>query len=356
MSALIDLYSDTRTKPTAGMRAAIASAQVGDEQADEDPTTLALSARIAELLGMEAGIFLPSGTMANLVSIFVHTRPGDELIADAHSHIITTEAAGAAALAGVSFFPIVCQHGIFDASQLTPAIRAPSRTAPRSALLCVEQTTNFSGGAVWEIDALRSVRDVAKERGLRCHLDGARLLNAVVATGISAATYVEGWDSAWIDLSKGLGCPVGAVLCGSQEFVSQAADWKYRLGGAMRQSGVLAAAGLYALDNHVERLADDHANAKHLWQALCRDPLFRFDPPAPTTNILRFRLSNSGINSAQFADLCLARGLKIRVLPDGYIRVMTHLDITADMVKVIGLYTTQPAAARAGANCCRSMR
>ena len=237
---------------------------------------------------MAAGVFMPSGTMCNLAAVLAHTRPGDELICDHQAHIVGTEAAGAAVFGGVAVRTIESPHGVFEPEQVRRALRPRSRTAPRSALLVVEQTTNFSGGAVWPLDQLRAVRDAAREAGLACHIDGARLLNACVASGTAAADYAAGWDSAWIDLTKGLGCPVGAVLCGSAAFVERAWEWKYRLGGAMRQSGILAAAGLHALDHHVDRLADDHANAALIWRRLAASGLFRFDPPQPASNILRF--------------------------------------------------------------------
>ncbi|WP_059415318.1 threonine aldolase family protein [Cupriavidus basilensis] len=323
----IDLYSDTQTRPTAGMRAAMAAAEVGDEQSGDDPTTLRLCAEVAALLGQEAGVFMPSGTMCNLVAILVHTSPGDEVICDHQSHIYGTEAAGAAALAGVSIRALPSPHGIFTARQVADGIRPRARTAPRSALLCVEQTTNFSGGAVWPLAQLREVRDTARGHGLRCHLDGARLLNASAATGIAAADYAAGWDSAWIDLSKGLGCPVGAVLCGSAAFVRDAWQWKYRLGGAMRQSGVLAAAGLYALEHHVARLAADHANALAIWRILSACGLFRFDPPRPDSNILRFTFDAPAVRAEAFAERCLAEGVRVRAIGGNFIRATTHLDV-----------------------------
>ncbi|KJK20816.1 threonine aldolase [Burkholderiaceae bacterium 16] len=331
MHTRIDLYSDTKTRPSPGMRAAMADATVGDEQAGEDPATLTLCARVAGLLGMEAGVFLPSGTMANLVAILVHARPGDELIADSQSHIVCTEAAGAAAIGGVAVYPLESPHGIFDAAQVARAIRPPGRTSPRSAMLCVEQTTNFAGGAVWSIGQLKGVRDVAQDAGLACHMDGARLLNASAATGMAPSDYAQGWDSAWIDLTKGLGCPVGAVLCGTGRFIERAWEWKYRLGGAMRQSGVLAAAGLYALENHLEQLPRDHENAALIWRALAASQLFRFDPPVPQTNILRFAFSDARIDNAGFAGRCLERGVRVRAIDRGFVRVTTHLDISADM-------------------------
>jgi threonine aldolase len=327
---IIDLYSDTKTKPTAGMRAAMAAAVVGDEQADEDPTTQALCTRVASMLGYEAAVFMPSGTMCNLVATLVHTRPGDELIADSGAHICSTEAAGASAIAGVAIAPLVTRDGVFSAEQCAAAIRVPSRTAPRSAMISIEQTTNFSGGAVWPIDTLRAVRDVAHAAGLAAHIDGARLLNASAATGVAPREYTQGWHSTWIDFSKGLGCPIGAVLCGSGQFIRQAWTWKYRLGGAMRQSGVIAAAALYALDHHVERLVEDHANAALIAQRLAESPHFELDANPPQSNIMLFRVRNLRIDVRTFADQVLARGVRVRVLDDGRIRATTHLDVTRD--------------------------
>ena len=330
----IDLYSDTKTKPTAGMRAAMAAAVVGDEQADEDPTTLELCAKVAAMLGQEAGVFMPSGTMCNLAAILTHTRPGDEVICDEQSHIYGTEAAGAAAFAGVSIRALASPHGIFEVEQVRDAVRPQSRTAPRSALLTLEQTTNFSGGAVWPLPRLRAMRDAARAHGLKCHMDGARLLNATAATGISAADYAAGWDSVWIDLSKGLGCPVGAVLCGSSEFVREAWQWKYRLGGAMRQSGILAAAGLYALEHHIEQLRTDHANARAIWRELSACDAFHFDPQEPGSNILRFGFASNAIRAAIRADLfaqrCMEYGVRVRAIEGNFIRVTTHLGVTTE--------------------------
>lgn len=328
--SLIDLYSDTKTLPTEGMRAAMAAAKVGDEQMDEDPTTRALCERVAMELGFEAAVFMPSGTMCNLVATLVHTRPGDELIADAQSHICTTEGAGAAAIAGVAINPIFTRDGIFTADECRAAIRAPSRTAPRSSMVSIEQTTNFSGGAVWPLDVLRGVRDASIGAGLRTHIDGARLFNACVATGLTPKTYTEGWDSAWVDFSKGLGCPFGAVLCGDREFISEAWIWKYRLGGAMRQSGILAAAALYALDHHIARLAIDHANAALLIDFLSETPYFAFDETSPTTNVILFKVQGLSVDTTAFIGHALERGVRLRALADGRARATTHLGVTHD--------------------------
>jgi threonine aldolase len=324
---LIDLYSDTKTVPTDGMRAAMAMATVGDEQADEDPTTRELCARVAAEMGYSAAVFMPSGTMCNLVATLVHTRPGDELIADSASHICTTEGAGAAAIAGVAVNPVFSRDGVFTPDQCRAAIRLPSRTAPRSAMVCVEQTTNFSGGAVWPLDMLKGVRDVAINAGLKTHIDGARLFNAVCATGIPMWNYTEGWDSAWVDFSKGLGCPVGAVLCGTTDFIRDAWTWKYRLGGAMRQSGVLAAAALYALDHHVARLVDDHANAQLFVALLAAEPFFIFQTLTPQSNLVLFSLDGVRTDADTFARQANRAGVRIRPLPDGRLRATTHLGV-----------------------------
>ena len=328
--AMIDLYSDTKTLPTEGMRAAMARAIVGDEQADEDPTTSELCARMAGQLGYPAAVFMPSGTMCNLVATLVHTRPGDELIADAQSHICATEGGGAAAIAGVSMNALATPDGIFTGEECRAAIREPSRTAPRSAMVSIEQTTNFSGGAVWPLDVLRDVRDTARNAGLKTHIDGARLFNASIATGTPMQVYTDGWDSAWVDFTKGLGCPVGAVLCGTRDFIRDAWTWKYRLGGAMRQSGILAAAALYALDHHVARLADDHANARLLVELLAAEPHFVFQTRVPASNLILFELQGLAVDAKTFADLACERGVRIRALPNGRIRATTHLDVTRD--------------------------
>jgi threonine aldolase len=266
--------------------------------------------------------------MCNLAAILTHTRPGDEIICDHQSHIYCTEAAGAAALAGVSVWPLQSPHGIFEVQQVVDAVRPASRTAPRTSLLTLEQSTNFSGGAIWPLEQLRAVRDAARARGLKCHMDGARLLNASAATGISAADYASGWDSVWIALSKGLGCPVGAVLCGSAEFIRDAWQWKYRLGGAMRQSGVLAAAGLYALEHHVAQLRTDNMNAQAIWNTLSSSDLFRFDPVQPSSNILRFTFNSEFIDAEAYARRCLAEGVRLRAIGGNFIRATTHLDVS----------------------------
>jgi threonine aldolase len=262
---MVNLYSDTQTRPTPQMRRAMAEAEVGDEQKFEDPTVNALCARVAELLGQEAAVFLPSGTMCNEIAFRLHIRPGgDEAILHRTAHPIIAEAGGPAAFAGAVLYPLDSPDGTFTGDDVRAALRPPSRYEPRSRLVSVEQTVNMAGGRVWPLERVRDVVSVAREAGLRLHMDGARLMNAVVAAGVPAAEYARGFDTVWLDFTKGLGAPVGACLAGSAELIEEAWRYKQMIGGAMRQAGIVAAGALYALDHHVERLADDHANARRL--------------------------------------------------------------------------------------------
>jgi threonine aldolase len=324
-NALIDLYSDTRTKPTAAMRRAMAEAEVGDEQAGEDPSVNALIRRVAALLGKEDAVFLPSGTMCNEIAVLVHCRAGEEVIADATAHIINSEGGAPAALAGVMIRPLAGTRGIYTAAQLEAAIRPDSRYAPRTRLVEVEQTANLGGGAVWPRAILDAVAAMAKRHGLASHMDGARLMNAVVASGVSAADQAAGFDSVWLDFSKGLGCPVGAVLAGSKNFIAEAWRWKQRLGGAMRQAGILAAAGLHALDHHVERLADDHAAAQALARGLQQMPGIAVEPV--DTNIVYFDVSGTGRSAAEFTKALAQHNVRVGAFGGGRIRAVTHLDV-----------------------------
>src|SRR5436305_11424930 len=290
----VNLHSDTQTRPSEGMRRAIASAEVADEQRGLDPTVNALQERVAELLGHEAALFLPSGTMCNQIGVRLHTRPGDEVILERFSHPIIAEGGGAAAHSGVMIQPIDGDGGMFTADQVRASLRtAGDRYSPESRLVCVEQTTNYGGGRVWPLEQIRSVLDVARDNGLRAHLDGARLMNAVVASGVSAADYASRFDTAWLDFTKGLGAPVGAVLAGSRELIDEAWRYKQMWGGAMRQAGIVAAGGLYALDHHVERLAEDHANARVLAEGLASVPGVAIDAARVETNIVIFAVPDA---------------------------------------------------------------
>ena len=326
----IDLASDTKTRPTPGMRAAMAAAEVGDERANEDPTVNRLNARCAALLGKEDAVFLPSGTMANEIALAVHCRPGEEVICDATSHIIGFEGGGPAALAGVMIHPLAGRRGIFSAEQLRAAIRPERPYAPRQRLVTVEQTSNLGGGAIWPLPTLESVADVARGAGLCTHMDGARLMNACVASGIDAAAYARPFDSVWIDFSKGLGAPGGAVLAGSRAFCAEAFRLKLRWGGSMRQSGIIAAGCEYALDHHVERLAEDHANARRLATGLAGLRGIAIDPSEVETNLVYFEVA--GIGAAEFAAALLAKGVRVTEMGATRVRAVTHLDVEAAMI------------------------
>jgi threonine aldolase len=324
---MVNLYSDTQTRPTPEMRAAIAAAEVGDEQRRADPTVLALEERVASLLGHEAAVFLPSGTMCNEIAIRLHIRPGgDEILLGPETHPLRFEGGAPAALSGAVMTVVEGVGGMFTPEALDAAIRAHpagDRYAPRPRLVCVEQPTNMGGGRVWPLEQVEGVVEVARSHGLRTHLDGARLMNAVVASGIDAATWAGRFDSAWVDFTKGLGAPVGACLVGSAELISEAWRWKQMLGGAMRQSGIIAAAGLYALDHHVERLADDHTRARRLAEGLAALPGVEIDLATVETNILVFAVPDA----PAFCD-ALARA-EVLVIPlDGRrVRAVTHLDV-----------------------------
>jgi threonine aldolase len=320
---MVNLYSDTQTRPTAEMRRAMAEAEVGDEQHFWDPTVNALCERVAELLGFEAAVFLPSGTMCNEIAFRLHIRPGgDEAILHRRAHPIIAESGGPAAFAGAMLHPIDSDDGTFTGEDVRAALRPPSRYEPRSRLVSVEQTTNMGGGRVWPLERVESVLAAARANGLRAHLDGARLMNAVVASGVPAADYAAGFDSAWIDFSKGLGAPVGACLAGSAELIEEAWRYKQMLGGSMRQAGIVAAGARYGLQHNVERLAEDHANAKFLAEGLAEIDGVEIDPSTVETNIVIFDVADA----AKLHDDLKAAGVETSLL-EGRLRMVTHLDV-----------------------------
>jgi len=325
---VINLYSDTQTRPTPAMREAMAIAEVGDEQSFADPTVNALCERVAELLGFEAAVFLPSGTMCNAIAFRLHIGPaGDEVYLHRTSHPIVAEAGGPAALSGAVLCPLDGERGMFTADTLRGALRpAGDRYLPRSRLVSVEQTTNLTGGHVWPREQLDAVVEVAREASLRLHMDGARLMNAVVASGSSADSWTAGFDTAWVDFSKGLGAPVGACLAGSRELIDEAWRYKQMWGGSMRQAGIIAAGALYALDHHVERLADDHALAASLARGLAEVPGVELDAAAVTTNIVVFEVADARALVARLADA----GVKMGALGPTTVRAVTHLDVDAE--------------------------
>jgi threonine aldolase len=326
----IDLYSDTKSRPSPGMRKAMAEAEVGDEQKYEDPTVNRLRDRICEILGKEDAVFMPSGTMCNQAAIRVHCRLGDEVIADKTAHIINAETGGTAANSGVMIRMLDGPNGVFTADQVKAALRDPnSRNAPRSRLVSVENTSNGGFGTVWPIETLRGVSRVAHEAGLAVHMDGARLCNAAVKSGTSARDYAACTDSLWLDYTKGLGAPVGASLAGSREFIKEAWRQKQMLGGSMRQSGVIAAAALYALEHNWNRLAEDHDNAHHLASGLANIKGLECDVPRMQTNLVFFEIKKAGMTGAQFVKACQDRGVGMGTSAGSgtRIRAVTHLDV-----------------------------
>lgn len=332
----VDLVSDTATRPTPEMFAAMASAPLGDEQRGEDPTTTALCERVADMLGMEAAVLMPSGTMCNLVALAVHCRPGDEIVCAANAHVFGSEAAGVAAVAGAQFRTVETETGVFSAAAAAALLRPRKPRSPRSRVIAVEQTSNRGGGAVWPVEVLGDLVALAKRENLILHMDGARLMNAAVSAGVAPAAFTRGFDSAWLDLSKGLGCPVGGVLAGSRGFVEDAWVWKHRLGGSMRQSGVLAAAGLYALDHHVAGLAEDHANARLLAQRVAALPGVSVFPAVPETNILFIDIAGTGLTAAQIVERLRAQGVRVGIEDERTLRAVTHRDVDREHVAFAG--------------------
>ena len=331
----IDLRSDTVTRPTQGMRRAIAEAEVGDDQYGEDPSVNRLQEEVADLFGMQAALFLPSGTMANQVALRTMTRPGDDVLVPTDPHLLLFETGAAAANAGVQF-SMIGAGGIYAADDVRAAIKPRGHVVyPPTTLLIAENTHNRAGGIIFPADRLAAAVAVATEAGIATYLDGARVLNAAVATGTSAASLAAGFDLVSLSLSKGLGAPVGSVLAGAREIIERAHRYRRMAGGAMRQAGILAAAGSYALANHVERLADDHANARLLAEELLRGDDVELDLATVQTNIVVFSLvDRKGVpDAAAFVDRCRERGVWLNAFGPRTVRAVTHLDVSADQVR-----------------------
>jgi threonine aldolase len=325
---VIDLFSDTHTLPSPGMRQAMAEAEVGDEQLGEDPTTRRLEERVAELLGKEAALFLPTGSMCNKVAISALTRAGEAVVCDHRAHVYRFEGGGPAILSAVVFEPIITPHGHFTPHQLAAALNPGSVYQPRTSLVSLEQTHNFAGGTVWPINQYEAVCATARDFGAAIYTDGARLLNAVAATGVPAARWAAPVDAMWIDFSKGLGAPGGAAIAGSAELIADANRFKYLYGGAMRQSGILAAAALYGLDHNIDALADDQANAERLAKGLTELGL---TVEEPESNMVFFQ-PPEGEDLADFAAALGAAGVRAAPVA-GRIRLVTHLGVSAEDVE-----------------------
>ncbi|MEW6266019.1 MAG: low-specificity L-threonine aldolase [Thermodesulfobacteriota bacterium] len=326
----IDLRSDTVTKPTPAMRQAMFEAEVGDDVFGEDPTVNALEAKAAEMLGHEAALFTPSGTMSNQIAIKVLTKPGDEVIMAADAHPFMFESGAPAVISAVQVRTLPSRRGQISAEQVESVIRPKNVHHPPSRLVCLENTSNRGGGSVYPLEAILAVTATARRHQLSLHLDGARIFNACAASGLAPSDYARHFDTVSFCLSKGLGAPVGSILVGGREVIAEARRWRKLLGGGMRQAGILAAAGLYALEHHVRRLAEDHENAKILAQGLARLKGLEFDPTEVETNIIIFRVVKPGLSAPALADRLKARS--VLVLPTGpeYIRVVTHLDVNRD--------------------------
>ncbi len=332
---MIDLRSDTVTRPTEPMRAAMARAEVGDDVYGDDPTVRALEERTAEILGKDAAVFMPTGSMSNQVGLRAHTEAGDEILADAGAHIFTSEGGAPAALSGIQVKGLPGVNGIFTADDVLRSVRVPhpfnpQTLAPPTKLLAVENTHNGGGGTVWPLERIEEVARAARSRGLAMHLDGARLWNASAATGIPEAKYASFFDSVSVCFSKGLGAPVGSALAGPSVFVERARRFKQMFGGGLRQAGVLAAAALYAVENHRKDLGADHEKARRLAEALAELPGIEIDVSLVHTNIVRFRVT--GTSPFEFVERCHREGVHMLGSSPDRVRAVLHRDVSSEQV------------------------
>lgn len=330
MSRTIDLRSDTVTKPTPGMYEAMVSAELGDDMAGEDPTVNRLERFVAEMLGKEAAVLCTSGSQSNQIGLRCHCRPGDELLIHESGHVANNEGGAPAAVSGISCRLLPGELGMLDVATLEAAWRPPSQHYPRTRLLSLENTTNLGGGAAWPLDRLRDVCGWARGKGLRLHLDGARLFNATVAKGYHPRDVAELFDTVSICFSKGLGCPFGAVLVGSADNIAAARRSRKLFGGALRQSGIIAGAAIYALEHHVERLAEDHANARHFAERIVDSPMIEIRPREVETNIAFFHIDPAWGTAAELSKRLAARGVRINAVGRQRLRAVTHLDVSRD--------------------------
>jgi threonine aldolase len=334
MSKVIDLRSDTVTRPGPEMRRAIAEAVVGDDVFGDDPTVIELEERVASLFGTDAALFVPSGTMANQVALASLTQPGDEIIVDRQCHIFNYEVAAASALSGVQFNPLDGENGVITADQIRPHIRPSNLHCPITRLITIENTHNRAGGHVFPFDEMKRIRALADSHGLKVHLDGARLANAVAASGVSFRQYVSCADTVSMCFSKGLGAPVGSIIAGPADVLKRARRKRKQFGGGMRQAGILAAAALYALDHHIDRLKEDHDNARRLGKAVeAIDGLSLVYPVE--TNIVIFRVDEKIGGVETFLSRLKERGVLAVPFGPALVRMVTHLDVTPEDVSVV---------------------
>ena len=332
MHDIVDLRSDTLTLPTPEMREAMARADVGDDVWEEDPTVKRLEALAARRLDKAAGLFVTSGTMGNLLSVLSHTRPGQEVILDLDSHIFNYEAGGSALIGGLQMRPVPTARGFLGPEQVREAIRPANIHIPPTGLVAIENTHNRHGGTCCTPEDIAAIAGVAHEAGVPVHLDGARLFNAAVALGRSPAEFTRPVDSVTFCVSKGLGAPVGSVICGSAEFIARARRWRKMVGGGMRQAGIIAAAGIVALERMVDRLADDHANARRLAEGVARLRGLRVDLASVQTNIVIFHVDRpQGVE--ELVQGCAARKVKVHGIGATSIRCVTHKDVDGDDIQ-----------------------
>lgn len=329
MSDFLDFRSDTVTRPTPGMRKAIAEAAVGDDVFGDDPTVLRLQDRVAEILGKEAALYVPSGTMSNQLALRVQCRPGDELICEAGCHIYNYEQGGAAQLSGLTCRCLQGEFGILEPEQFAGLVRPENEHLVRTRLVALENTHNRGGGRIFPLEKIEAICRWAHENQLKTHLDGARLFNAVVASGIEAARWAEPFDTVSVCFSKGLGAPVGSALAGPKDVLQEARRQRKVLGGGMRQAGVIAAGALYALENHVERLAEDHANAQRLAAAIGDIEGLTLYPEDVQTNIVIFEVDPALDTAAGFSGRLAEHGLGVIAIGPTRVRICTHLDVSA---------------------------
>ena len=325
---MIDLRSDTVTKPTPGMLAAMQAAAVGDDVYSEDPTINQLERKVAEYLGTEAALYVPSGTMSNQIAIRLHCRPGEEMICDSTSHVLLWEAGGPAALSGVTTRMVDGQFGILSPSVLEGKIRPKDMHSPQTKLVSLENTHNRGGGNCYKLDDVKAISSWAKSNGLAMHLDGARLWNAIVATGVPAREWAKQFDTISVCFSKGLGAPVGSALAGPKELIDRGRWVRKLFGGAMRQAGYLAAACIYAMDHHIERLAVDHANAKIVAEAVKQVPGLKLTPGKVETNLVWFEVDPAWKTAPALVAELKAKGVMVSALGKIVVRACTHLDVT----------------------------
>ncbi len=332
MHDIVDLRSDTLTLPTPEMREAMARAEVGDDVWEEDPTVKRLEAMAAERTGKNAGLFVASGTMGNLLSVLSHTRPGQEVILDLDAHIFNYEAGGSALIGGLQMRPVKTPRGFLTPEQVREAIRPANLHIPPTGLVAIENTHNRHGGTCCTPEEIAAVARVAREAGVPVHLDGARLFNAAVALRRPAVEFTQEVDSVTFCVSKGLGAPVGSVICGGSEFIARARRWRKIVGGGMRQVGVIAAAGIVALERMVDRLAEDHANARTLAEGIARLPGLRVDLASVETNIVIFHVDRAG-GVDEIVQGCAARKVKVHAMGPTSIRCVTHKDVDAEDIR-----------------------